>query len=309
MKHPGRPARALVLALGLLAAWGASALAQMRVDRFLAPLREAPDTLWISSGRVLRLLSLGHEGLLAHVYWTRAVQYYGGRLRDRRSDFDLLGPLLDITVTLDPHLTVAYYFGSFFLSAPPPRGAGDPEAAIRLLKRGIVANPEEWRLWHHLGFLYYWELQDYEKAAAAYLEGAKNPNAREWMRVMAAAISEKGGNRETSLFLWTQIYEGSEDPTIRANAKAHRDGLRARMDLDELERLAGVFRERTGRWPASIAELVRQGLLSGTPVDPAGFPYRLLPEGKAALHPGTTVSLEYDRAPAPPGAAPGSLRN
>ena len=166
----------------LLAAWGASALVQMSVDREMARYRESPEILWISSGKVLRTLSLGHQSLLADVYWTRTVQYYGSRLRDHKTDFSLLGPLLDITVTLDPQLTVAYYFGSIFLSEKPPRGAGDPKHAIALLQHGIVANPDEWRLWHHLGFLYYWELRDYVRAAAAYQAGAKNPKARDWMR-------------------------------------------------------------------------------------------------------------------------------
>ncbi|HWP84304.1 MAG TPA: hypothetical protein VNN17_03895, partial [Terriglobia bacterium] len=197
----------------LASALGLSALVQMQVDRVRGPNRQSREVLWISSGKVLRALSAGHHALLADIYWTRSVQYYGSRLRDRRTDFELLIPLIDITVTLDPRLKPAYYFGAMFIAEPPPRGLGDAKTAVHLLKRGIIANPEEWRLWHHLGFLYYWNLHDYERAAKAYTEGAKNPNAREWMRVMAAAITEKGGNRETSLFLWSRIYETTEDPT------------------------------------------------------------------------------------------------
>ncbi|MBI2820047.1 MAG: hypothetical protein HYX73_08715 [Acidobacteria bacterium] len=287
-------------ALLLLTSWGASAWVQVRVDREIRPLRESPEILWISSGKVLRAMSLGHHSLLSNIYWTRVVQYYGSRLRDRKTDFSLLGPLLDITITLDPQLTVAYYFGSSFLSEKAPRGAGDPRKAIELIKRGILANPDEWRLWHHLGFLYYWELEDYGRAAAAYQEGAKNPKARDWMKVMAAAITEKGGNRETSLFLWSRIYDSTEDPTIRANAARHIDGLRAQIDMEEIAKLAQQFRDQTGRWPASIDEMVSQGLLTGEPVDPAGFSYRLQPGGTVGLDPSSTVELDYDRSPAPP---------
>lgn len=297
------PLQVLGMVLLLLAAWGASALVQVRVDRELAPERETPETLWITSGTTVRALSLGHQALLADIYWTRAVQYYGSRLRDRKTDFSLLAPLLDITVTLDPQLVVAYYWGSMFLSEKIPRGAGEPQKGIELLRRGIAANPDQWRLWHHLGFLYYWELQDYEQAAKAYQEGARNPDARDWMRVMAAAITEKGGNRETSLFLWSQIYQSTEDPTVRANAARHIDGLTAEGDIAELERLAQQFREQTGRSPASIAELVSQGLLAGIPADPAGFPYRLQPDGTVGLDTASTVELDYDRAPAPPAPA------
>ena len=300
MSRARNPLLTVGIALLLLTAWGASALVQVQVDREIAAYRESPEMLWISSGKAIRTLSLGHHALLADIYWTRVVQYYGSRRRDHKTDFSLLGPLLDITVTLDPRLTVAYYFGSIFLSERSPRGAGDPHKAIELLRRGIVTNPDEWRLWHHLGFLYYWELQDYEQAARAYEEGAKNPNARDWMRVMAAAITEKGGNRETSLFLWSQLYQSTEDPTIRDNAARHIDGLRAQLDMGKLEELAQQFQEQTGRWPASISEMISRGLLAGVPADPAGFPYRLQSDGTFQLDPASTVELDYDRAPAPP---------
>jgi tetratricopeptide (TPR) repeat protein len=277
---------------------GAASL-QVGIDQRIAPLRNAPEELWISSGRPVEALSLGHNGLLADIYWTRAVQYYGSRLRDKKTDFSLLFPLLDITVTLDPQLTIAYYFGSFFLSAKPPRGAGEPEKAIELLRRGILANPEEWRLWHHLGFLYYWELHDYGKAAEAYTEGAKNPQAAPFVKVMAAAIREKGGDRETSRFLWSEIYNSTEDETIRANALRHLQGLQAQADIGELEKRTRLYHDRTGRWPNSFQELIDAGLLPGIPLDPQGQDYVLQPEGNVMLRPGSPFILESGPTSAP----------
>jgi len=295
-----RPSRVQSLMVGLalvMAAWAASARVQMEIDQRVRPYQETPELLWIPSGKVLKKLSLGQDGLLAHIYWTRVVQYYGGRLRDRKTDFSLLGPLLDITITLDPHLLVAYRFGAIFLSERSPRGAGQPEKAAELLQRGIQANPDVWRLWHELGFIYYWELQDYPEAAAAYLEGSKNPKAAPWMKVMAAVISEKGGNRETSRFLWTEIYNSAEDPAIRGNARGHLETLQALDDIDELERRAAQFQETTGRWPQSFSEMISAGLLEGLPADPTRLPYQLQPDGQVTLHPDSKVDLECGPSP------------
>src|SRR5512147_2888440 len=66
------------------------------------------DVLYISSPRALKRMSLGFDGLLADIYWTRAVQYFGGKHRQENAQYELLAPLLDITTTLDPHLIVAY---------------------------------------------------------------------------------------------------------------------------------------------------------------------------------------------------------
>jgi tetratricopeptide (TPR) repeat protein len=308
MSRSPDPWRSVVLAMILAATWGGSVWVQAAVDHEIGPDRSSDEVLWISSGKVIHLLSMGQDALLADIYWTRVVQYYGARLRDHKSDFHLLAPLLNITATLDPQLKVVYTFGSIFLAEPSPWGPDDPQKAIDLLRRGITAMPDDWRLYHQLGFIYYWNLQDYGKAAAAYQEGAKNPHADDWMRVMAAAIHLKGGDRDTSLFLWQKIYDSTGDVTIRANALVHINGLHAVKDMEAIEQTARKFRDLNGRWPDSIEELVSTRLLARVPKDPDGYAYRILPGGKVGLDPKSTVRLDYDRAPAPPPkpAIPGS---
>jgi tetratricopeptide (TPR) repeat protein len=299
----GNTITALAAIIVLLAAWAGSALLQTRIDREKAGTPETPESLWVASPRAVKAMSLGHEGLLGNIYWTRVVQYYGRR-HGRDSDFRLLHPLLDIATTLDPHLLIAYYFGAFFLSQPPPGGAGDPHKAIELLYKGVRANPDNWRFYHFIGFTYYWDLQDYDKAAAAYQEGARNPKAAGWMRVMAAQITERGGSRETSYFLWSQIFTSTADPAIRQNALGHMQSLQAQEDLEDIQMLAERFRAQTGRWPSAFSEMISAGLLRTTPVDPAGFAYQLGSEGVASLHPETTIKLEAGSAPKPPAAPP-----
>ncbi len=286
----------VLLAGFLIGALGVSAKIQASIDRQKSEYRDSADVLWIPSGKIVKKLSLGYDGLLADIYWTRVVQYYGAQLRDHKTDFSLLGPLLDITSDLDPNLLIVYKFGSVFLSEAPPRGAGSPERAVQLLQKGIRANPDEWRLWHHLGFIYYWNLRNYSAASAAYLEGSKNPHAAPWMKVMAAVITQKGGNRDTSRFLWAEIYRSSEDETIRKNAYQHLQALQASQDIEELERRVQQFRERTGELPKSFSELISEGLLNGVPVDPSGAPYRLAPGGRVTLAPRSQVKLEFAAA-------------
>ena len=47
------------------------------------------DVLYLPSGKVLRQLSLGYEGLLADIYWTRVVQYFGGKRLAHSTEFRL----------------------------------------------------------------------------------------------------------------------------------------------------------------------------------------------------------------------------
>src|SRR5438876_5818121 len=67
------------------------------------------EVLYVSSPKLLKRLSLGYDGLLADIYWTRAVQYFGGKQHiEYRGRYELLWPLLNITTQLDSHLIPAY---------------------------------------------------------------------------------------------------------------------------------------------------------------------------------------------------------
>jgi len=252
--------------------------------------------LVLRSPSLVKELSLGYDALLADIYWTRAVQYYGARIGEPNEKFELLWPLLEITVALDPRLLPAYRFGAIFLSEGPPIGAGRTDLAIELTKRGIAANPNQWRLQADLGFLYYWRLKDYPTAAATYFAASKVPNAPPWLRLMAARIADKGGSVETSRMMWSELYQSTTDAKLRKFAYEKLRGLRAQDDMNHLDELAEDYRRRLGRYPASTAEMRDAGMLPGIPVDPDGLPYVIGPDGKAHLNPQSTVVIEQTPA-------------
>jgi hypothetical protein len=270
----------VLLPLGFAGVWRL----QQRIDGQRAALHQERDELVLRSGKLVKAMSLEYAPLTADIYWTRVVQYYGDKRARHDPNFESLWPLLDLTTTLDPNLLVAYRFGSTFLSEPSPRGAGHPEQGIALLERGIQANPEYWRFYEDLGFIYYFELKDYGKASAAFAEGSKNPDAQIWMKIMAAKIAAEGESLSTSIFLWNEVYQSTKDPQVKENALTHLQLLRAEQDCKQLDALADEFQKRTGRRPARIVELVQVGLLPRLPVDPMGFPYVFGPDGKAALN-------------------------
>src|SRR5258708_30908733 len=70
---------------------------QRRIDLESGTFHEVNEVLYLPSGETLRRLSLGHEGLLADIYWTRVVQYFGRKRTIHSSHFELLGPLLRLT--------------------------------------------------------------------------------------------------------------------------------------------------------------------------------------------------------------------
>jgi hypothetical protein len=280
-----------VLPLGFAGVWKL----QQNIDVQQASLQQEQDEMVLRSGKLIRMMSLEYAPLMADIYWTRVVQYYGDKHARHDANLALLWPLLDVTTTLDPSLLVAYRFGAIFLSEAPPRGLGRPDLAVDLIQRGIRANPEYWRFYEDLGFVYYFEAKDYPKAAAAFLEGSKNPNAAIWMKILAAKVMEQGESRETSTFLWTEIYQSARDPLIKQNALTHLELLRAEEDCDHLNAISAEYEKRTGRRPATLRELVRAGLLTAEPVDPRGYVYHFGPEGEVQINPASPLFKEKPR--------------
>jgi tetratricopeptide (TPR) repeat protein len=287
----GRDLRGLVWWVLLVGALLAIVPVQKRIDGERGIYGSVADVLYMPSGRIIGDLSLGNEGLLADIYWTRVVQYFGRKMLDKDVRLDLLGPLLRITTELDPHLLIAYRFGAIFLAAKPPEGAGHPEKAIELLQQGIVANPDYWRMWQDLGFIYYWDLKDYSHAVKAFQAGSRQPGAQVWMKAVAAMVAAKGGDPETSKLLWTQIYRSAGNDQMRENALEHLAALTAHEQIAALNRLIARFRSEHGRPARSIQDLISAGLLRGVPADPSGIPYVVGPDGQAALGPQSRVKL------------------
>lgn len=272
----------------------------------MARERHCPQTalderlLYFSSGDLLEKVALSYDALLADVYWIRAIQHYGGDRLNPESikRYELLYPLLDLTTSLDPRFTIAYRFGAIFLSEPYPGGAGRPDLAVALLEKGIRSTPDRWEYYHDIGFVQYWHLHDYRKAAEWFARGGDRPGAPWWLRTYAAIMLTRGGDRQASRAMWQNMLQLSDNDWLRQNAQLRLMQLDALDQIDYLQRLVQEFEHRMGDPPSSWGDLVAARLLPRPPVDPAGTAYVLNREtgaialsGSSPIHPLPTEPL------------------
>src|SRR6266567_2037278 len=262
-----------------LVLFGGSVFSLREIDAVRGKEAALEEVLYLPSGKTVKHLSLGYSSLLADIYWTRAVQYFGGRLGQPSMRYDLLYPLLDITTDLDPHLIEAYQSGSVFLSQPLPAGAGQPDKAVTLLEKGIRENPSYWRLYFTLGFVHYVDRHDPKAAQIAFQKGSEVPGALGWMKVMAARMAERSQDINTSLALWQAISETTGDKNVKETARRHLVSLRADRDITELERLVKIYRQQSGQQPSNWGDLIRAGIIRGVPIAPYEDAYVLNPDG------------------------------
>jgi tetratricopeptide (TPR) repeat protein len=217
------------------------------------------EDLYLSGGR-LKGFVFGTEGLLADWYWIRSLQYVGNKLVTAKDDEvniedlrplnpRLLYPYLNTATDLDPKFMAAYTYGAVVLPAI------DPELAIKLTKKGIANNPESWRLYQYLGYIY-WRLERYDEASEAYSVGSQVPSAPPFLHLMAAAMKGQAGSRDTAREIYSQMARDESDAQTQYYAQFRLMWLDSLDEQDGIRSALQTFRERNGRCVASWNELI-----------------------------------------------------
>jgi len=300
MSHRPHTGAFIASLIGMLAVAVALQVARDRAFAF-APVDR--QVLYVSNPQVMRRAALSYDTLLADIYWIRALQHYGGERQKPRyaRRYELLYPMLDLATTLDPRFNIAYRFGAIFLSEPRPAGAGRPEQAIALLKKGLAFNPGKAEYYHDIGFIYYWHLRDYQLAAEWFGRGGDLPGAPFWLKTYSAIMLTRGGDRQASRVLWTQIGQSEESDWLRRTAQLRLAQLDALDQIDELKRIVDDHAKRTGRRAESWEQLAAARAVRGRPLDPSGTPYTLDAETGQI---GVAGDSELWPLPTEPAAAP-----
>lgn len=261
-------------------------------SRSVADESFADEDLYFSANQ-LKLLGSDFKGLLADWYWVKSLQYIGDKVIRQREKTGqsvnindlrplnprLVYPMLDSATTLDPQFMPVYSYGAAVLTAI------DNDQAIKLLEKGITANPEDWRLYHNLGYIY-WQTKNYQKAAELYAAGATKPDAPVWMKQMSVNMQAQGGNREFAMQIYRQMYESAEDEQTKSFAELRYNQKISEIQLEAINQTLQSFKEKSGRCAGSLKEVLpllsqkslgqdREFQIDGsqTLVDPTKVPY------------------------------------
>lgn len=258
-----------------LAAWlavGACAatvwLTGTTLERASAGRSSAEELLYLPNGKHLRLMSVGQASLLADAIYIWAIQYYSNYERKDRYRYveHVFG---DVIAELDPHYIDPYWMGALIMTVE----AGDLEAGLRLLDKGIANNPDQWILPYLAG----WEAYrggKLQRAAAYFAAAAEIPGAPHAVRRMRAGVVSRAGNLRLALELWEEVRVDPEsDPASVVIAERQVRSLTARLELQTLQSAVERFRVENGRYPERLEELRDRRYIPALPRDPQGRGY------------------------------------
>jgi hypothetical protein len=211
---------ATVLVLALVA--GLSLLAS--AERPNRDAAASDERLYLPDGELLRYASLGFQAPVADYTWLQATQYYGGY---RHGDHDLryFAGLVEAVTDLDPRFEDAYVFAALVQCFDHE----DYPGAIDILKRGVLANPDSWRLHFEIGFVHYVFTREFEIASRWFDAAAQLPGASDFCRRFAAWSAKRAGDLRGSLLLWENLRRTTDSPDMRELATRMVEQLEASL--------------------------------------------------------------------------------
>jgi tetratricopeptide (TPR) repeat protein len=198
---------------------------------------------------------------LADLVYIWAIQYYSDYTIAER--YDNLDHIFSIIAALDPRYLDPYEMGAVIAVYE----ARDPYLAFKVLDRGLENNPEQWIFPYQAGHYAALTLKDYDLALQYYKKTMEIESAPEIAKRLYADAAFKGTDYQAAWQNWLEVYRTASDERIKKIASNHLYQVKSAMDIAQLEEAIEKFRQKYGRFPDDLDQLVRTGILDSVPKD------------------------------------------
>ncbi len=232
---------------------------------------------YIIPSRFSRILAVGYQGLLSDFLFLKIATFVGGRTGAGHpldaEDWQFVVRGLDVVTDLDPYFVDPYMLAEGLLAWD----AGKPEAANRLLGKGMEYRTTDWRLPFFIGFNYFYFLKDFEAASGFIMTASQLPGSPSYLATLAARLAYYGGKSKTALLFLRQMLAETDDTLLKQRLQIRLLALERAVAIEEaLDR----FKIQTGKSPKELSELVSAGFLIELPLDPYGGDWVILKSGR-----------------------------
>lgn len=218
--------------------------------------------------------AFGFRNFLGDLAWLGAVQI-AGTPKLAPGDYDSFYTLIRTVANFDRRFVVPYILGGMILGESPRH----VHEAMDILRRGMESHPDDWRFPFYIGYTHYFSLGDPLEGARALETAARIPGSPPYLPLLVSRMFTEGRAPETALsFLGGMAREETDPARLEILRKRIREVIVER-DIQALEKAVVTYRDRMGILPASLADLVRKGMIRHVPEEPHGGMYVLASDG------------------------------
>jgi len=237
-------------------------------NRELNKVRQKPrlyrDSLYLPSGKSIKLVSLGYDRFMADFIWLRSIQAFGGHWETDRN-YQPIFHLFDVITDLDPHFLDAYTFGNLVIGDE----GGDQLLGLKLIDKGIVHNPRKYKLPYWAGYIAYWTLNDPQLAKYYYNRALKCHDVPGFVSRIVAYMELKSGRYRVAFEKYVRdVLEAVDqnDEVVENIALNRIPDIINEWQMFIIRNAAIKYFQKTGKDPENIHDLERKGVIDPYPL-------------------------------------------
>lgn len=231
------------------------------------------------SFQFIKTLNLGLNSATASFLWIQTIIH----LPFLRRGYERFSHNLELINNLDPKFSFPYAFTVLVLPTVSSQKLPNKfEETARIGERGIREADPDWQIPFYLAVMYLVDLKDRGSATKYFDITARTPGVTPNIKSVSINFGTSPLLREEIKKIWTALYEDAPDEETRERAKNYV----IRIEIIELlDAGIAAYKERHGKGPEQIEDLVRGGVLTKIPNDPYEYKFFIDEFGQAAVKP------------------------
>ncbi len=242
-------------------------------------LPAAPESGIVLPTPVLSITSLEFKGFVSDLLFIKTLVFKGSTYerkeqpRMKTYEWQWFYRMLLASTDLDPYFSDPYYLANAHMTWE----AGMILETNELLEKGTKYRDWDWNFPFYAGFNNFFFLHDNAKAAELLATAAQRPGPSEQLLSLAARLAYTDKQTENAITFLTSILAKTEDRQLRKHYTERINALQARLLL---ERGVLSFKNRFGRYPTVLQDLIKTGIIPEIPRDPYGGNFSMGSQGR-----------------------------
>lgn len=224
--------------------------------------------------------SLDFKGIAADFQLLKAINFIGNKVQLNEKiterDWDYFIEMIHVVTKLDPKFYDPYYFSGALLAWGPGRF----QDAIQILERGMENRNEDFHIPFVMAFIYFYFLQEHQKAAELLVIAAEKPGApKVFFTRLSSRLAYYAGNTQFGINYINSMLTNETDPLIRQLYIKRKNALESTLLI---EKAFFSFKTKFNKPPKNIKQLIDENFLDHIPEDPYGGEWKIHANGRVS---------------------------